>query len=192
MRRRWKRRLVWAAVLLGVLLLALPATVAQATTAIRPKGRSTMRRLVPIAALIALGVVAGSGTLASASSTGSSQSTMTIVATDIPKSEIYIDAGTKGDGPGDTIFFRENLVENGKKVGGSEVMCIFTRRNSGRCSGTLRLGGATLEVSGGTSFGGRFSLPIVGGTGRYAGSGGELTVVAVSEKRSRYEIELVS
>ena len=150
-----------------------------------------MRRLALVAALIALGV-AGSGTLASASSTGASQSTMTIVAVDIPKSEIYVDAGTKGDGPGDTIFFRENLVENGRKAGSSEVMCIFTARGSGRCSGTLRLGGGTLEASGGTRFGGRFSLPIVGGTGRYAGSSGELTVVAVSEKRSRYEIELAS
>ncbi len=35
MRRRWKRRLLWAAVLFGVLLLAIPATLAQATTAVR-------------------------------------------------------------------------------------------------------------------------------------------------------------
>ncbi len=35
MRRRWKRRMLWAAVLLGVLLLAIPATVAQAATALR-------------------------------------------------------------------------------------------------------------------------------------------------------------
>ena len=34
MRRRWKRRLLWAAVLFGVLLLAIPATVAQATAAV--------------------------------------------------------------------------------------------------------------------------------------------------------------
>jgi hypothetical protein len=37
MRRRWKRRLLWAAVLFGVLLLAIPATVAQATAALRLK-----------------------------------------------------------------------------------------------------------------------------------------------------------
>jgi hypothetical protein len=35
MRRRWKRRLLWAAVFLGVLVLAIPATVTQATTALR-------------------------------------------------------------------------------------------------------------------------------------------------------------
>ena len=34
MRRRWKLRLLWAAVLFGVLLLAIPASVAQATAAV--------------------------------------------------------------------------------------------------------------------------------------------------------------
>ena len=34
MRRRWKRRALWAAVLFGVLLLAIPATVMQATAAL--------------------------------------------------------------------------------------------------------------------------------------------------------------
>jgi hypothetical protein len=35
MRRRWKLRLLWAAVLLGLLLLAIPATVAQGIAAVR-------------------------------------------------------------------------------------------------------------------------------------------------------------
>jgi hypothetical protein len=39
MRRRWKRRLVWAAVLFGVLLLAIPATVAQANAALRSRAQ---------------------------------------------------------------------------------------------------------------------------------------------------------
>jgi hypothetical protein len=40
MRRRWRWRLVWAGVLLGLLLLAIPATVAQAAAALRPSKRS--------------------------------------------------------------------------------------------------------------------------------------------------------
>jgi hypothetical protein len=35
MRRRWGRRLLWAAVILGLLLLAIPATVGQGMAAIR-------------------------------------------------------------------------------------------------------------------------------------------------------------
>lgn len=64
MRRRWKRNLVWAAVLFGVLLLAIPATIAQGKVALRTKGRRTMRRFIPILALVALAVVVGSSTLA--------------------------------------------------------------------------------------------------------------------------------
>jgi hypothetical protein len=43
MRRRWKRRLLWAAVLLGVLLLAIPATVAQAAAALRERAFGALR-----------------------------------------------------------------------------------------------------------------------------------------------------
>ena len=54
MRRRWKRRLLWAAVILGLLLLAIPATVGQGMAAIRrPKssrGRGPLGR-TPSAAL---------------------------------------------------------------------------------------------------------------------------------------------
>jgi hypothetical protein len=45
MRRRWKRRLLWAAVLFGVLLLAIPATVAQATAAVELNLRRTAMRV---------------------------------------------------------------------------------------------------------------------------------------------------
>ena len=64
MRRRWKRRALWAAVLLGVLLLAIPATLAQAAAAIRHgRGAPTMRRFAPVAALVVLGVVIGLSTI---------------------------------------------------------------------------------------------------------------------------------
>jgi hypothetical protein len=45
MRRRWKRRLLWAAVLFGVLLLALPATVAQAASAVEVNLRRKAMRV---------------------------------------------------------------------------------------------------------------------------------------------------
>jgi hypothetical protein len=44
MRRRWKLRLLWAAVLFGVLLLAIPATVAQTTAAIRVRANGIRTR----------------------------------------------------------------------------------------------------------------------------------------------------
>jgi hypothetical protein len=63
MRRRWKRRLLWAAVLLGVLLLAIPATVAQAADALRRRTGTVMRTLIPVAVLLALALAALGGTL---------------------------------------------------------------------------------------------------------------------------------
>ena len=189
--RRWKRRLLLGALLAALAVLAIPATVARAARGLTTHlgRRPIMRKLVPLAALLALAAAVGSGTLATASSTSATQ-TMTIVAVDLPKTERYVDAGAKGDTPGDAIFFQEKLLRNGKKAGGSDVMCVFVSRNAGRCHGTLRLGNGTLEASGGTRFGGRFSLPVVGGTGAYAGAAGVLTVVALSEKRSRYVLEL--
>ena len=190
MLRRWKRRLIWTALLTVLAVLAIPATVAQATAALDRQltRRSTMRKLLPVAVLAVLAFAIGSGTLASASS---SATTLTFIAVDIPKSELHVDGGAKGEGPGDTMFFRETLRRGAKPAGSTEVMCSFLSRNLGRCSGTLRIAGGTLEASAGIRFDGRFSLPIVGGTGTYAGARGVLTVIAVDEKRSRYEIELV-
>ena len=61
MRRRWKRRLVWAALLVGVALLAIPAAVAQATAALTAQleRRSIMRKLVPLVAVLALAAAVG-------------------------------------------------------------------------------------------------------------------------------------
>ena len=152
-----------------------------------PAGRPIMRKLVPLVAVLAL-VVVGSGTLASASS--SQTPTLSLIAVDIPKSVRPVDVGARGESPGDAIFFRETLIRDGRRAGSSEVMCVSVSRDLGRCHGTLRLGGGTLEASGGTHFGGRFNLPVVGGTGTYAGASGVLTVIAVSKTRSRYVIEL--
>jgi hypothetical protein len=146
-----------------------------------------MRALMLLVAVLALVVVCGA-TLASASS--SQARTFSLGAVDAPKSERFVDVGAKGASPGDTIFFRETLIRNGRRTGGSEVMCVTVSSNAGRCYGTLRLGGGTLEASGGTHFGGRFNLPIVGGTGTYAGASGVLMVIAVSKTRSRYVVEL--
>ena len=174
MRRRWKRRLVWAAVLLGVLLLAIPATVAQATAApnAQVQRRTIMRKLVPLVAVLALAVVVGSGALATASSTGVVQ-TMTLTTVDIPKSEVYVDTGKKGESVGDTVIFRETLLRNGKKAGSISIMCVTTSRSTSRCWGTLRMSGATLDAAGDVLFAKTFSLPVVGGTGTYAGANGD-------------------
>jgi hypothetical protein len=191
MRRRWKRRLLWAAVLFGALLLAIPATVAQAAAALTAhlQRRTIMRKLIPVVAVLALAVIVGGGALATASSTGPAR-TMTLTTIDIPKSEVYIDAGAKGESTGDTVVFRETLLRNGKKAGSIAIMCVTTSRSSSRCWGTMRMSGGTLDAAGDIVFARTFSLPVVGGTGTYAGAKGELTITQLTEKKDRYVIEL--
>jgi hypothetical protein len=191
MRRRWKRRLLWAAVLLGVLLLAIPATVAQTVRALnaRWQRRTVMHKLIPLVAVCALAVAVGSGTLATASSTGVAQ-TLTLTTVDIPKSEVYLDEGRQGESVGDTFIFREALLRDGKKRGSVSITCITTTRSTSRCWGTMRMPEGTIEAAGDILFRKTFVLPVVGGTGGYAGASGELAITQLTDRRDRYVIEL--
>jgi hypothetical protein len=186
MRRRWKRRLLWAGVLFGVLLLAIPATAAQAAAALRLQKGPIMRKLVPLAVLFAVALAALGGTLASASGT----QTLSYVAVENPKSEVYVDTGKKGDSPGDSVYFTERLLESGKRVGRTEITCSFYSENAGRCFGTLKLPGGTIEAGGTDLSGKSFAVAIFGGTGRYAGASGSVRITELGDTRSRYDVQL--
>jgi hypothetical protein len=148
-----------------------------------------MRKLVPVAAVLAVAVAVGSGTLASASSTGGLQS-LTFVAVEKPKSEVYVDAGKKGDSPGDSVYFSERLLENGKQVGRTEITCSFYSETAGRCFGTLKLRGGTIEAGGTDLSGKSFAVAIFGGTGAYAGAEGSVRITELGDTRSRYDVRL--
>jgi hypothetical protein len=145
-----------------------------------------MRRLIPLAALLALGLAALGGTLASASGTQS----LSYIAVENPKSEVYVDVGKKGDSPGDSVYFSERLLENGRKVGRTEITCSFYTQNAGRCFGTLVLGGGTIEAGGTDLSGKSFAVAILGGTGRFAGASGAVRITELGDTRSRYEVLL--
>ncbi len=187
MRRRWKRRLLWAAVLCGVLLLAIPATVARAAAAVRlPKGGRIVRKLVPVVVLLALALAILGGTFASASGTQA----LSYVAVENPKSEVYVDVGKKGDSPGDSVYFSERLLENGTQVGRTEITCTFYSERAGRCMGTLKLRGGTIEAGGSDLSGKSFAVAILGGTGTYAGAEGAVRITELGDTRSRYDVQL--
>jgi len=190
MRRRWKRRLLWAAVLFGLVLLAIPAMVASATRSVSTylERRPPMRKLLALAVLAAVAAVVGTSTLATASSSSAAQS-MDLVAVELPKSEVVVDVGKKGDSDGDSVFFAESLLRNGKKIGRSDIYCVFTRVMS-RCNATLTVPGGTLEALGGTRFGKTFAVAVVGGTGTYAGARGVIRVTELGDTRTRYAVDL--
>lgn len=188
MRRRWKRRALWAALLLGAALLAIPATVAQATAALGAhiERSSIVRKLVLLCVAIVTALAALGAAVASASGT----ETMAFIAVGDAKSEVRVDVGKKGESPGDSVFFAERLLENGKKVGRTEITCAFYSETAGRCFGTLRLPGGTIEA-GGSELGGKsFSVAVLGGTGKYADATGAVRITQLGGMRARYEVEL--
>lgn len=206
--RRHRRRLLWAGVLLGLLLLVLVATVASAAVAAveaagrlpgrlaaltqRQEGEKLMRRSIPtVLAALAAGVAIGSVSLASASPAARGAETLTLVAVETG-AETYLDVGARGDSFGDGVYFTENLYRAGRKAGRTDVVCHFFSRSAARCSGSISLAAGRLEASGTIRGSGRtFGIPVVGGTGTYAGAKGVLRITELGETRSRYVIRLV-
>ena len=154
-----------------------------------PRSRITIVALALTAVAAIVAAVAG----ASGSATPSS---MRLVTVDLPKTEVYVDNGTKGESPGDVIFFAERLHRGsrfGPVMGRVEVMCAFESERESRCNGTLILARGTLEAAGRVLFTGpRTRIPVVGGTKAYAGARGELVITELDEKTDRYDITLQS
>jgi hypothetical protein len=97
-----------------------------------------------------------------------------------------IDVKPKGTSKGDRIVQRNRLTNavrqfkkpTGTLVGYDQGTMTFTSPRTARFDGTTRLPGGTLRVEGDvrpTASGG-LTIPVVGGTGRYASATGTLTV----------------
>jgi allene oxide cyclase len=150
--------------------------------------------VLALSALI-LGISIGGVSLASASPAAKAPRTLTLISADTGQGELYIDAGPKGESAGDTIIFSELLYDRArakKPIGHVEVVCINTSLNAARCNGTLFLAAGKIEAAGAIHFRKTFRIPVVGGTGAYSGTGGELQITELSETRDRYVVRLVA
>lgn len=99
----------------------------------------------------------------------------------------FADEGEIGGppGPGDAYFFESQLYSHDRgdaglrrPIGRFLSMCTVTFGGNATCSGALLLGDGTIEVAGAPDLGaeGPIRAAVVGGTGRYAGVGGEITI----------------
>jgi hypothetical protein len=100
-------------------------------------------------------------------------------------SEANIDLGSSGFSAGDQDLITSALTRNGHHVGRLVGSCTTVRVGKTAdqlCEFVLRLGKGQITASGtvrsGPSGPGTFALPIVGGTGRYQGAGGQIAVTA--------------
>lgn len=90
-----------------------------------------------------------------------------------------VDLGEPGDSVGDLLTFDQPLLnEDGEPIGTNSGVCVRTRiGHSYQCQWTLSLADGTIQVAGREFDDGASTIPIVGGTGDYAGATGQMRTV---------------
>jgi hypothetical protein len=139
-----------------------------------------------VAALAATGLAVGAG--------NATPSSFTLIGVDLPKSEVYLDNGRKGESAGDMVLFTQRIhrgSRSGPVVGRMEVICTAFSVRGSHCSGTIFLPNGTLTAAGALTFSTPVSrIPILGGTKGYAGARGELRFADVGDTAARYVVLL--
>jgi hypothetical protein len=100
-----------------------------------------------------------------------------------PLTEHFTDLGAKGLGAGDTDVSTNALYsspQSAKPTGHSEAVCTLIGPRAASCMYTIYLPAG--KIVGGAAFhfrgnGGTEHLAVLGGTGRYAGARGEITIL---------------
>lgn len=102
----------------------------------------------------------------------------------------YIDQGKNGDSPGDLYLSTGSPVldnATGRRIGSSDaVELIVSLRHNGTVTSqsTLRLPGGHVELDGVVRHSDDpFRISVTGGTGRYQGMGGQLTLIRENNQR---------
>jgi hypothetical protein len=146
------------------------------------KGLGATAAAVTVAALAVSSVApATGGSLSSAS-----RDTIRVVATTAEEDTAYIDLGATGESIGDMFVFSSTLTRHGRTVGHAGVVCTVVSMDpaEAQCLGTASFRNGQITVQGLVpDASSRFDLAITGGTGRYEGAGGTLTVHEVSDTR---------
>jgi hypothetical protein len=140
--------------------------------------RSLACRAAPRAALLAAA--------AGAAAPGARAELVTIRVVSVSVSIEPKDVKPAGASKGDRIVYRDVLLNaarqfgraKGARVGSDRVMMTFTSARVVRAQGVVRLPGGTLRVGGRVvAAGGRnIRVAVAGGTGRYRGAAGTLTI----------------
>jgi hypothetical protein len=95
-----------------------------------------------------------------------------------------VDAGPKGQSPGDTEIVRETLYNHhitSRALGHAEFVCTYTIGRSRLCEGTFFLPKGKLMVEGPLRYRQFYELAVVGGTELYDNARGSLTMTRLSE-----------
>lgn len=100
------------------------------------------------------------------------------------------DTGAEGDSAGDILTFANELYDeaNEKKVGTDNGWCVRTVAGAAwECFWTAMLEGGQITVEGPFMDSGDSTLAITGGTGKYAGARGEMSLHARNAEGTEFD-----
>ena len=132
------------------------------------------------AVTLAMGTLVALGLVTSAWGSGSQNKTITLHTSSKLEHAGSVDNAPVGDSPGDRIFFTETLLDSsGRVIGHDAADCVRLFDTRSECTGTYSLAGGQVTVQlVQPSFSGTltYTQAITGGTGRYGGASGTVTV----------------
>jgi allene oxide cyclase len=135
-----------------------------------------------------LGVAVAVGFSAATSVAPAVAATLELTLLERADSDKVTDIGEKGDSVGDILTFNNAVLENGKPAGRDNGWCVRTVVGKvWECSWTVTLADGQISVTGPFNDTGDSVLTVIGGTGNYAGSHGELRVHPRDEKGTEYD-----
>ena len=131
-----------------------------------------------------VGVLAACLLLVSAPASGAVSRTLVIRLKSITVSSSFNDKSPKGPSRGDVVHARFRLLNAARQFGRKVGAAVGTERSTYtflsttrlRLKGTVTLPGGTIRYGGTGTAGSSAAVPVVGGTGRYAGAHGRLVV----------------
>jgi hypothetical protein len=143
----------------------------------QPSKESNMNAVKAVLAVTGA-LVVGGGAMAITSSGAASPDGSTIQLTATPQGGSQLDLGRKGVSPGDQFFEHGELrgARNGNYTLSGQLVSGNARRGREHAMLTIYLADGTIVSEGGHGLNGRFAMPVVGGTGAYAGARGTLAV----------------
>jgi hypothetical protein len=139
------------------------------------------RRNMVVAALSTGAIAAGAGVAMTADGATGTAASTDIALTAKATGGAGLDLGKKGVSPGDQFLEHGRLKNAAGQAAGrfqmvTQLVSGTASHGSEQSSFTLDLPAGEVEAIGGHGTTSRYKLPVVGGTGDYAGAGGTLTV----------------
>ena len=150
-----------------------------------------MKRSELSASFLTLGILA-SAFFVCASTPGLAAGSFTLV--ERATSDAVTDTGAKDDSVGDILTFANEIYDeaNKKVVGDDTGYCFRTAvGKSWECAWTNTLADGQINVAGPFLDGKDSVLAVIGGTGKYASSSGEMMLHARDDKGTEYDFKFV-